>query len=88
MNIAIKKRSPYGVISLTLGIISIVYSFFIYISLPAGILAITLGVKGKNMVGSKLSNAGKITGIVGLSLTAAALLIKVLIVLIAFWDAY
>ena len=85
MNLIIKKRSPYGVLSLTLGIVSIVYALFWYISLPTGILAITLGSKGKNMVGSKLAISGKITGIVGLSLMGAFLLLKLLIILIAYF---
>ena len=85
MNLIIKKKSPYGVLSLTLGIISIVYAFFWYISLTTGILAITLGSKGKNMVGSKLAISGKITGIVGLSLMGACLLLKLLIILIAYF---
>lgn len=85
MNLIIKKKSPYGVLSLTLGIISIVYALFWYISLPTGILAITLGSKGRNMVGSKLSLAGKITGIVGLSLVGAILVLKIIIILIAYF---
>ena len=85
MNLIIKKRSPYGVLSLTLGIVSIVYALFWYISLPTGILAIVLGSKGKNMVGSKLALSGKITGIVGLSLMGAILLLKIVIILIAYY---
>ena len=39
----IKNKSSLGVASLTLGIISIVFSLFWYITLPTGILAIIFG---------------------------------------------
>ena len=37
------------------------------------------------MVGSKLALSGKITGIVGLSLMGAILLLKIVIILIAYY---
>lgn len=81
-----KKKSPYGVLSLTLGIISIIYALFWYISLPTGILAINLGIKGKAEVGSKLATAGKVTGIVGLSIMGALMLLKTFIIILAFLE--
>ena len=81
-----KKKSPYGVLSLTLGIISIVYALFWYISLPTGILAINLGIKGKAEVGSKLATAGKVTGIVGLSIMGALMLLKTSILVIEYLE--
>lgn len=81
-----KKKSPYGVLSLTLGIISIVYALFWYISLPTGILAVNLGIKGKAEVGSKLATAGKVTGIVGLSIMGALMILKTAIVVIAYLE--
>ena len=80
MNLVIKKRSPYGVLSLTLGIISIIYALFWYISIPTGIIAINLGIKGKSMVGSKLAFSGIVTGIVGVSLAGLITLLKIIIV--------
>ncbi len=65
-----KSKSGFSVASLTLGIISIVFAIFYYISIPTGILAIVFGVKSIKKVGSKVGKAGMITGIVGLSLCA------------------
>ena len=58
------------IISLVLGIISIVTSLFWYMTIPTGVIAIVLGVKSAKKFGSKLGKAGMITGIVGLSLFA------------------
>lgn len=80
MNIQIKKRCPYGVASLTLGILSIVFFLFWCISIPSGILAIIFGIKAKKMVDSKLGKAGKITGIVGISISGAILLLYIVII--------
>ena len=63
-----KSKSSMAVASLTLGIISIVFFTFWFISLPTGILAIIVGVKTIKKLGSKIGKAGLITGIVGLSL--------------------
>lgn len=67
-NINKEKHSPYHVVSLVLGIISILSSFFWYIALPTSILAIIFGVKSYKNNGSKIGLAGLITGIVGLCL--------------------
>ena len=67
-NKELKKKSSHGAAALVLGILSIVFSAFWYISLPAGILAIVFGRKGVKQVGSKLAKAGFILGIIGLSL--------------------
>ena len=65
MNKQLLKRSPYGVVSLTLGIISIVMAIFWFISIPTSVLAIIFGNKGRKIYGSNTSKAGMITGIVG-----------------------
>ena len=62
------NRIVSHIISLILGIISIVTNLFWYISLPAGITAIVLGVKSYKKEGKKLGIAGLITGIIGVSL--------------------
>ena len=67
-NNELKRKSGFGVASLVLGIVSIVFAIFWYISLPCGILAIIFGKKGINKVGSKLGKAGLILGIIGLVL--------------------
>ena len=58
------------IVSLVLGIISILSALFYYISLPTGIISIVLGIKAYKKHGSKLGMAGFITGIVGLAFTA------------------
>lgn len=75
MNSNLKKKSPYGVVSLTLGIISIVMSIFWYVSIPTSILAVIFGNKGRKIYGSKTSIAGMITGIVGIALTGIFLFV-------------
>lgn len=64
------NKSVMHIVSLVLGIISIVTALFWYITLPSGIAAIVLGVKSAKKTGSKIGKAGMITGIVGLSLFA------------------
>ena len=78
----VKNKSGFGISSLTLGIISIVFSLFWYISIPTGVLAIVFGRKGIKSVGSKLAKAGFILGIVGLSLFAFIYLSIICILLI------
>lgn len=56
------------IISLVLGILSIITVFFWYLSLPTGITSIILGVKAYKYNGSKLGMAGFITGIIGISI--------------------
>ena len=69
-NVKNVERCSMKVASLVLGIISIVFALFWYISLPTGILAIIFGVKAIRRCGSKLAKAGLVTGIVGLSIFA------------------
>lgn len=67
------------IISLVLGIISVITTFFWYISLPTGITAIVLGAKSYKKEGKKLGLVGLITGIVGVSI---CLLIYITLVII------
>ena len=62
------EKSPMGVASFVLGIISVVTTLFWYMTIPTGILAIIFGAKSTKKTGSRLGKAGLITGIVGLSL--------------------
>lgn len=82
-NNELKKNSEFGVTSLVLGILSIVFSLFWYITLPTGILAIIFGKKSINRVGSKLGKAGLITGIIGLALFALIYLSMILIIIVS-----
>jgi hypothetical protein len=61
-----KKKSPLGVSSFVLGLISLFSTLFYYISLPTGVLAIVFGVKAIKKTGSNLGKAGLILGIIGL----------------------
>ena len=56
-----ENNSKLGIASITLGIISIVFFAFLYVSVPTGILAIIYGKKTRN------SKSGIVTGIVGIS---------------------
>lgn len=84
MNKQIIKRSPYGVVSLTLGIISIVMALFWFISIPTSILAIIFGNKGRKIYGSKTSIAGMVTGIIGASITSIYMLYIIVVLLVNF----
>ena len=67
----IKENKAGRIASLVLGIISIVLSFFYYISIPSGILAIVLGYNGIKKYDSGLAKAGFVLGIIGLVLCVA-----------------
>ena len=74
-----EKRLVSHIVSLVLGIISILTTFFWYISLPTGITAIILGVQSYTKEGKKVGLAGMITGIVGVSI---CLLIYITLIII------
>ena len=76
-----ENRMVSHVISLVLGIISIVSVFFWYISLPSGIIAIVFGAKSYKKAKKGVGLAGMITGIVGTSI-CAFIYITLLILLI------
>ena len=78
-----RKKSGMGIAALVLGIISIVFTLFWYISVPTGILGIIFGAKSIKKVGSKLGKAGLATGIVGISLCAFNYISMILIILLA-----
>ena len=73
------NRKISHVVSLVLGIISIVTVLFWYLSLPTGITAIVLGAKSYKREGKAIGLAGMITGIVG---TALCLLIYISLLII------
>ena len=73
MDTKIKKKNPYSVVALTLGIISIFSAVYYYTSLPAGIMAIIFGNKGRKMYNSKVSLIGMIIGIIGVILASLIL---------------
>lgn len=77
------NRIVSHVVSLVLGIISILTTFFWYISLPSGIIAIVLGAKSYKSEGKKLGLAGLITGIIGISV---CLLIYISLMILIFLE--
>ena len=81
-----ENRIVSHVVSLVLGIISIVTSLFWYIALPSGVIALVLGINAYKKHDKKLGLGGMITGIIGLSLM---LLIYIsLIILIFLGNSY
>lgn len=68
MNKKNENRIVSHVVSLVLGIISIMTALFWYMSIPTGIISIVLGVNSYKKFDKKVGLAGMITGIVGLSL--------------------
>ena len=64
-----RMHSSTHIAAFVLGIIATTGSFFWYISVPCGILAIVFGAKSSRALASKLGKAGLILGIVGISLT-------------------
>ena len=79
----VKNKKVMNIVSLVLGIISIVSAMFWYITLPTGILAIVFGVKSAKETGSKLAKAGLITGIVGVSLFAFIYISLILMIVLS-----
>ena len=63
------KSNGYGVASMTLGILSILFSWLPFISalaLIAGVLAIIFAVMQKKAAPNSMATAGLVTGIIGL----------------------
>ena len=79
------NRMVSHIVALVLGIISILTTFFWYISLPSGIAAIVLGTKTYKKTGTKIGLSGLITGIVGV---AFCLLIYISLVIIILLQRY
>lgn len=77
------NKSYLGIDALVLGIISIITALFWYMALPTGIMAIVFGAKSIKNSGSKLGEAGMITGIIGLSLFAFIYISMILILTLA-----
>ena len=75
-----KKTNGLGLVSLILGIISILGSFFFLVSLPAGITGLILGIRSKIKDG--LKKGGIVLNIIGLFLTV------VFTVLILMWFVF
>ncbi len=77
-----EDRIVSHVVSLVLGIISIISMMFWYISIPSGIIAIVFGTKSYKKYGKKIGLAGLITGIIGLSLCLLIYISMIIIVIV------
>ncbi len=77
-----KDRRVLHIVSLVLGIISILTGLFWYMALPTGIMAIIFGVKSYRGYGSKIGLSGLITGIVGTSITVFIYLTLIILILL------
>ena len=76
-----RKHSSCHIAGFVLGIISMLSTFFWYIAIPSGILAIVFGVKSSRATASKLGKAGLILGIIGL---AACLFVYISMLFLTF----
>ena len=76
-----ENRIVSHIVSLVLGIISSLTTFFWYISFPTGIIAIVLGAKTYKSKGSKLGLTGLITGIIGVSICAFIYISLIILIL-------
>ena len=70
-------RKGLAVLSLILGIISIVLACFWFVSIPCGIIAVILGVMAKKSTKPNISISGLVTGCIGI-------FISILIIIIFF----
>lgn len=78
----IKENKVIHIVSLVLGIISVLTGLFWYMSLPTGITAIILGTKSYREYGSKVGLSGLIIGIVGTSITVFIYITLIIIILL------
>lgn len=83
-----RRHSSMHIAAFVLGIIATAGSFFWYISVPCGILAIVFGAKSSRALASKLGKAGLILGIVGISLTIFMYVSLILITLNEYYWYY
>ncbi len=68
------KKNDFGITSLILGIFSIIFSWSVVLSIPAGIIGIVFSVKQKKIYENGVSTAGFVTSIVGLGISFLVLL--------------
>ena len=78
-----KIKSGMHVSALVLGIVSMIFGVFWYISIPAGILAIVFGAKSARRLGSKMGKAGMILGIIGMTMCVFMYFSMIAIILVS-----
>ena len=72
-----KESNTYGIISLILGTISIIFFLNVLVAIPAGIIGIVLSKKQNKLYPNKISKAGFITSIIGIALSVLAIILAV-----------
>lgn len=68
-------RKGFAVLSLILGIISIVLACFWFISIPCGIIAVILGVMSKKSTKPNVSLSGLVTGSIGIFISIIIIIV-------------
>lgn len=66
-----ETENKFATSALTLGILSIIFFVFFYISIPTGVLAIVFGSKAIRNTKKRSGKAGFVTGIIGVALCLA-----------------
>ena len=61
------EKNSFGIASLVLGIVSIVFCWVPILGLVAGILAIVFAVKQRKIAPNGITTGGLVTGIIGLA---------------------
>jgi|ETN01SMinimDraft_4_1059930.scaffolds.fasta_scaffold54340_2 flagellar biosynthesis protein FlhB len=70
-----KKSNTLGIISLILGIVSIVFFLNILVAVPAGIIGIVLAKMQNKRYPNKIAKAGFITSIIGIVLSILTIIL-------------
>lgn len=73
-----KDKKSFSMAALVLGIVAIVLSCVLYISIPCGILAIVFGAIGLKSSKRGMSISGIVTGIIGMIISISIILILVI----------
>lgn len=72
------SKKPMAITSLILGIVSVIFCCFMYLSIPCGIIAIILGAIGLKSMSRGMAVAGIVLGIIGIALPLILILLAVI----------
>lgn len=67
-NVLVENRKGFSITSMVLGIVSLVMWCITYVSVPAAIVGLILGIIGRKRAGKGMALAGIVTSIIALSL--------------------
>jgi hypothetical protein len=79
------KSTSYGIASMVLGILSLVFSVIFPLAILLGILAIVFGIKQKRIKGNGFATTGLITGVVGILLSIFVVVAIILLAKLAYY---